>query len=461
MITAIVGAGGKTTLLHSLAQNYISDGKSVFVTTTTHMLIEPDTIVSDNLDLIKSELQKKGYVMAGVKAGEKIKSLSTDTYNQISQIADETLVEADGSKHFPLKIPNENEPVIPENVDRIIVVCGMHSMGKRAIETIFRINDVKETFGISGNDIIAPDIIQKLINKGYIEKLMEKYPNTEINIYAAGAKSLYEKAAASLIEAQMETCLINEAWFSEKPCLFICGGGHVTKKLSDIAEILDMNVKIIDSRKEWANTMRFPNAEIINDDYSSLEKYLIPNAYYAVMTPGHIDDLSCVKTIMNSSYSYLGMIGSHKKVEATKSSLKELGVSDEQISTLHAPIGISIGAQTPAEIAISILAEIIKIKNAHSASSVSAELLNTSSHGMLCIIIEKQGSTPRGIGSMMLVTDDEIIDTIGGGPIEHAAIEDARATKSAFIKEYSLNNVDAGNLGMACGGRNTVLFLPI
>ncbi len=61
----------------------------------------------------------------------------------------------------------------------------------------------------------------------------------------------------------------------------------------------------------------------------------------------------------------------------------------------------------------------------------------------------------------MLVTDTCIIDTIGGGPIENAVIESARKNKTAFIQDYILNNTDAGKLGMACGGKNTVLFLPI
>ena len=461
MITAIIGAGGKTTLLHSLAEKYIHEGKSVFVTTTTHMLIEPDTLLTDDPDEIMHRLTTTGYAMAGIPEGEKIKALSPDTFAKVCSHADEVLVEADGAKHFPLKIPNENEPVIPENVDRIIVVCGMHSIGKRAGDTVFRLNTTNDTFGMNNDTIITPSIIQKLLNKCYIENLMKKYPDKEIQIYAAGAKTLYERAAATLIEAGMDASLVDKDWFATSPCLFICGAGHVSKELADIAEKLDMRIVIIDPRSEWANKERFPYAEIINDDFSSLDKYLIPDAYYAVITPGHTDDLACVSAIMSNAYSYLGMIGSHKKVATTVASLEELKFTKEQISTLHAPIGLSIGAQTPAEIAISILAEIIEVKNKHSFSSASEELLNTDKKGMLCIIIAKQGSTPRSVGSMMLVRDNEIIDTIGGGPIEHAVIKDARSNKSAFIKEYSLNNNDAGDLGMACGGKNTVLFIPV
>ena len=81
--------------------------------------------------------------------------------------------------------------------------------------------------------------------------------------------------------------------------------------------------------------------------------------------------------------------------------------------------------------------------------------------GVLCIIIEKQGSSPRGVGSMMLVTSDKVYDSIGGGAVEFAAIDDARTCEHVMIKDYCLNNKEAGNLGMICGGSNKVLFIPV
>ena len=123
---------------------------------------------------------------------------------------------------------------------------------------------------------------------------------------------------------------------------------------------------------------------------------------------------------------------------------------------------MDIGARTPAEIAVSILGEIIQVKNKKSTSFVSRNLSNIKEKGTLCIIIEKKGSSPRGEGSMMFVTDTDTIDTIGGGAVEYAAIEDARANKDGvFIKDYCLSNRTAENLGMICGGDNKVLFVPL
>ena len=139
----------------------------------------------------------------------------------------------------------------------------------------------------------------------------------------------------------------------------------------------------------------------------------------------------------------------------------EEGYSKEKISQVHAPIGLDIRAQTPAEISISILAQLIEIKNAKFSSSVSKELLESNVHGTLCIIIEKKGSAPRGVGSMMLVYKDGIIDTIGGGKVEYEATLDARACKKVMIKDYDLSNAESATLGMICGGYNKVLFIPV
>ena len=103
MIIALVGSGGKTTLLKKMAADYRQQGKSVFVTTTTHMFAEPDTLLTDDAGEILGRLQETGYVMAGIPEGEKIKALSRETFAAVCAKADVVLVEADGSKRLPLK----------------------------------------------------------------------------------------------------------------------------------------------------------------------------------------------------------------------------------------------------------------------------------------------------------------------------------------------------------------------
>lgn len=459
MITAVVGAGGKTTLIHKLAKEYLDMGRTVCVITTTHMFIEDDTLLTDDPDVILEHIQKHGYAMAGIQEGAKITALSEPTYQKLCNSVDEILIEADGSKHLPVKYPKATEPVIPSNVDHVIIVCGLAALGHKAKDVVFRLNEASKVLDIKETDIVTPWHIQTLIQKGYVNNPM--ISTKDLSIHAVHDNTLYQRTVAVLLESQMDVSIIKEKWFSEKPCLFICGGGHVAKQVADIASMLDFRIKVIDSRKELANKERFPYAqEVICDDFTNLENYLETDSFYVVVTPGHADDYTCVSTILKTPYQYLGMIGSHRKVAKTFDDLRSVGFTDEQIATIHAPIGLKIGANTPGEIAISILAEIIQIKNADYAASVSKELLTSTEHGVLCIIIDKTGSTPRGNGSMMLVTPNGQIDTIGGGAIENAAIQDARNITAPTIKEYHLNEEDK-TLGMICGGTNKILFVPV
>lgn len=460
MITAVVGAGGKTTLIHELAEAYRAEGKRVFVTTTTHMFAEADTLLTEAAQIMIQQLKDSGYAMAGIPCGKKISALKKEIYEAVCAHADEVLVEADGSKHLPVKFPNETEPVIPENAEKIIIVCGFHALGKPAKDVAFRLELVKKCLNISDETIITPVHIQQLVRKGYVEKLMKQYHNTEI--YATHDGSLYQRALASLLKADMDVSMIQEEWFAPKPVLFICGGGHVAKELAELATRIGYRVRIMEPRPEFADSERFPNAEeVICDSFENLKDHLVPGGFYVVVTSGHKDDYLCVRTILDSQYRYLGMIGSRGKVAKTVGRLSQEGITDEQIQSIHAPIGLPIGAVTPGEIAVSILAQIIQEKNCISSSSVSAELLESSQSGVLCIITEKNGSAPRGVGSMMLVTQDGQIDTIGGGPIEHAVILDARKDPSVCIRHYELGSQESAKLGMICGGTCSVLFLPI
>lgn len=462
MIRAIVGAGGKTSLIKKMANEYREQGRKVFVTTSTHMFVEKDTLVTEDVDAILQELESKGYVMAGSACGEKIKALPLEVYEEVCKHADEVLVEADGSKHLPLKFPNDTEPVIYDNVEEIIVVSGLHGLGKPAKEVVHRIELASRKIELLPEEFIQATHIQELLRKGYLGPLKEKYQNKTVKIEANVGEGMYQRALAGLLKDDQEVSLIREEWFEPQPQLIVCGGGHVSKDLVYMASCLDFKVKVIDDRADFVNAERFPTAEeVICDSFDNLYKYLEENAYYVVVTREHKDDFNCVKQILTKPYRYLGMIGSKGKVERTFDNLRNAGVSEAEIASIFAPIGLRIHAVTPAEIAVSILAEIIQEKNKKHAASVSRELLQAKEKGVLCIIIEKKGSSPRGLGSMMLVTSDKVYDSIGGGAVEFAAIDDARTCEHVMIKDYCLNNKEAGNLGMICGGSNKVLFIPV
>ena len=185
MILAVVGSGGKTTLIKKMAADYRKQGKTVFVTTTTHMFIENDTLLTDNAETILSALKETGYAMAGIADGKKIKGLSKETFETVCDNVDVVLVEADGSKHMPLKFPNSAEPVIPDRTDHIIVVWGRHGLYKPAREVCHRLDLVIDCLGITEETHMTPTHVQTLLEKGYLIPLQRQYPQIPITLYPA------------------------------------------------------------------------------------------------------------------------------------------------------------------------------------------------------------------------------------------------------------------------------------
>lgn len=462
MIVAVVGSGGKTTLVHQLAEQYRAQGKTVFVTTTTHMFREADTLLTDDAEAIIRALQQSGYAMAGLPEGEKIRALSQQTYDAVCPHADVVLVEADGSKQLPLKYPNATEPGIPANVDEILVVCGLNAIGQKAKDVCHRLPLVKACLGIEDETVITAAHVQTLVTEGYLKPLRAAYPHAKVSLQPRHDGSLYQRAVASLLQAGQDAAMLRSEWFCAQPKLIICGGGHVAKEVAALASHLDFPVTVLDDRADLANRERFPAAEtVICDSYDHLHRYLEPDACYVVVTPDHKADLQCVSAILPTRYRYLGMIGSKRKVAATFENLRLAGFTEEQIQTIFSPIGLSIGAVTPAEIAISILAQIIQEKNKHHAASADRALLQVKEPGVLCVVLQKSGSAPRGVGSMMFVGENTVLGSIGGGEPEYLAVRRARELREFAVQTLVLNNRSSNGLDMICGGTIQVAFIPV
>ncbi len=150
----------------------------------------------------------------------------------------------------------------------------------------------------------------------------------------------------------------------EKPIrVFLFGGGHVGTELVPVLEHLHFDVIVLDDREEFASSQRHPKAkQCILCDYDNIEKYVSiqPEDYVAVMTHGHKNDQSVLLQCMRKHPSYIGCIGSRKKVSATHQFLLDNGIPQEEIDRLHSPIGIDLLGDTPEEIAISIAAQLIR-----------------------------------------------------------------------------------------------------
>ena len=164
------------------------------------------------------------------------------------------------------------------------------------------------------------------------------------------------------------------------PQLYIVGAGHVGHQLAQVARPVGFRIHVLDDREKFANAERFPEAdEIIVDSIPDwLHKAEIPpSAYVVVVTRGHRHDLDALRSLAARDLRYIGLIGSKAKVKKIYDALVEEGMPIECLSRIHAPIGLDIGAVSPEEIAISILAELIAVRRGridepHVAARVAA-----------------------------------------------------------------------------------------
>src|SRR5437773_2548458 len=150
------------------------------------------------------------------------------------------------------------------------------------------------------------------------------------------------------------------------PELYVIGAGHVGFSLANLAHEVGFRVHVVDDREKFANRDRFPNAaEVVTEDIPMwIERTpLPPHAYVVVVTRGHNNDLDAVRALASRDLRYLGLIGSRAKVARIYEQIREEGTRTEALSHIHAPIGLDIGAVTPQEIAVSILAELIAVKH--------------------------------------------------------------------------------------------------
>lgn len=150
--------------------------------------------------------------------------------------------------------------------------------------------------------------------------------------------------------------------------LLIFGAGHVGRSLAYCAQGLGLAVTVVDDRSEYPSADRFPEGIELRRVSSGYEGD-IPEAdestYVTIVTRSHETDLTVLRNVIRHRSAYIGMIGSRRKVEQAFAILKAEGVSSSALDQVHSPIGLDIGSKTPREIAISILAEIIKVRNAH------------------------------------------------------------------------------------------------
>lgn len=210
-------------------------------------------------------------------------------------------------------------------------------------------------FGTVGGGEVEKKIIDKIINT----------KPAEIGKFSFNLGNGFESTeTTNMVCGGVQEVLI-EPMFTGTP-LYIIGGGHCGVALSNLASKTGFLVTVIDNRSEWANNKKHPNA--INNiccDYSEIKNQInFPkDSFIVIMTHGHIHDKLILEQLIVKDYKYLGMIGSKSKVKIVLEEMIKKGFSKEKLKSIFSPIGLDISTHTPDEIAVSIVAQMIAVKN--------------------------------------------------------------------------------------------------
>lgn len=257
--------------------------------------------------------------------------------------------------------------------------------------------------------------------------------------------------------------------------LVICGGGHISMPLIHFGVMMGYEVTVLEDRPLYADRAREAGAtRVLCMPFEEGLKQVEGNtdAYFVIVTRGHRYDQICLEKIIQKEHAYIGMIGSRRRVALVKEKMVEQGCDKAILDTVYTPIGLAIGAETPVEISISIIAEIIEVKNRKKRTyGFSREILKAikepgedQGRMILATIVKRKGSAPQGVGAKMLICQNgRCVGTIGGGCME------ARVTRRALVlaaEEHpgpeifhgDLTESDAEEDGMVCGGVVDILL---
>jgi xanthine dehydrogenase accessory factor len=184
------------------------------------------------------------------------------------------------------------------------------------------------------------------------------------------------KDVAPQLETEVNSLLLFELIRAE-PRIVICGAGHVGAALARLGALCGYQITLIDDREEFLSSDRFPRYNIellLADSWANTVAGAIGvgrGVSVAIVTRGHAEDEQCLGAVIESELSYVGLIGSKRRTSIVIDRLRASGVSDERLQGVHAPIGLDIGAVTPEEVAVAILAEIIAVRRGGKGGSLS------------------------------------------------------------------------------------------
>ena len=184
-----------------------------------------------------------------------------------------------------------------------------------------------------------------------------------------------KRACAAVALSALPCAIAEDKNFSEKPKsaktrefdVVVCGGGHVGRNLLPMAKMVGFDVLLVDTRapeiisEAVSLADRFERVSDFRSGLCALD--IEPEAYYVLCAYSHAADCAALQAVLDKSWAYAGMVGSRTKIDSIFSQLRQKGYTNAQLSRVHTPIGLDLGGETPAEIAVAIMAQIIAIQH--------------------------------------------------------------------------------------------------
>ena len=260
------------------------------------------------------------------------------------------------------------EPLQEEFLDIYRELARIKQKGGSAIlATLISVND-QHVRG-EGSKVLVKTSGERIGSISYGEGVEEK-------VLKEGKGVLNEKRPKILVitSANKKMEVLLEPVFSE-PTVYLFGAGHVSQYVSPLAKRVQFKVVVIDDREIFANKERFPEAdEVIVSEFEKCfdRLHIDESSYIIIVTRGHLYDGFVLEQAVKTDARYIGMIGSKKKIRTLYQHLMEKGIPKASLDGVYAPIGIDINSETPEEIAVSIVAELIKVRGEPVSSSRSS-----------------------------------------------------------------------------------------
>lgn len=314
-------------------------------------------------------------------------------------------------------------------------------------------------------------------NKG--DKLLlsggvKTYTNNETYDWDSIIKCIPSDKSSKVVSINNEKAYVE--FISKDYNIVVCGAGHISISIIKMCKLLNLPVTVIDDRIKFINDAKLAGADhVICDSFENALSTVEGNksTFFIIVTRGHRYDQACLEKIIEKENAYIGMIGSKVRVKKVLNYLEDKGATRGKLNRVHTPIGLDIGAETPAEIAVAIMAEIIEVKNKEKSYGIYSEelyeaILDEKYEGIpktMVTIVSRRGSAPREVGTKMLVLKDgTMIGTIGGGCVEADIMQAslrAMDNKTSQLIQADMTGLEAEEEGMVCGGIIELFIEPI